>query len=99
MVGLGNIKLRERRSVTSYDTPSSGENLSRLWITNNEGGCEWTKANSIPVNRLQVHNFRNGQVNLVQSKPKFLGFVDERHASMHCLHAQHLIVALLIIEH
>ena len=38
-------------------------------------------------------------VNLVWGKPQFFGFVHERHASMHCLHAQHLVVALLVVEH
>lgn len=68
---------------------------------NNAGGSECTTANSMPVNRLEAGDVNQKPVALITVKwsLEVFRFVGQGSACIIGLHSQHLIVALLVIEH
>jgi hypothetical protein len=64
-----------------------------------DGGCACTSANSTPVKRLVLGHEMDALHHTAQSLPELFSLVCNRHTSVHSLHAQYLIVALLVIEH
>ena len=69
-------------------------------MMNKDGGRACTRANSIPVNRLCVRRGVKYAIALHHYYlPEFFRLVYDVHRRVHRLHAEHLVVALLIVEH
>ena len=63
-----------------------------------EGGEACARANSMPVKRLG-NRMSAGEKEGEKEMPEFLLLVQDGSAGVYCLHAQDLVVALLIVEH